>query len=145
MGDMALGYGSEFHLLRWLGRHRRLFTEKVCEAANRAAKRGWKHIDWLDFGFADGRLVPDSELCGSEFLTIGTDREKWPKEWEEDFKAMKAIGKDGLTDEHIGIIRGLLKEHPETKTWEKDLLHAPAWIRKVLATLKKSIDNEQMD
>lgn len=83
MGDMALGYGSEFHLLRWLGRHRRLFTEKVCEAANRAAKRGWKHIDWLDFEFADGRLVPDSELCGPEFLTIGTDRKKWPKEWEK--------------------------------------------------------------
>lgn len=83
MGDMALGYGSEFHLLRWLGRHRRLFTEKVCDVANRAAKRGWKHIDWLDFEFADGRLVPDSELYGPEFLTIGTDRGKWPKEWEK--------------------------------------------------------------
>ena len=60
-------------------------------------------------------------------------------------QAMKAIGKDGLTDEHIGIIHGLLKEHLDSKTWEKDLLHAPAWIRKVLTTLKKSIDNEQMD
>ena len=85
MGDMALGYGSEFHLLRWLGRHRRLFTEKVCEAAH----KGWKHIDWLDFGFADGRLVPDSELCGIEFLReadrpvvekeLFTNRQfKWP-------------------------------------------------------------------
>ncbi|MBQ6923355.1 MAG: hypothetical protein IJQ73_01805 [Kiritimatiellae bacterium] len=72
MGDMALGYGSEFHLLRWLGRHRRLFTEKVCEAAH----KGWKHIDWLDFGFADGRLVPDSELCGIDFLQAGSEERK---------------------------------------------------------------------
>ena len=72
MGEMALGYGSEFHLLRWLGRHRRLFTEKVCEAA----PRGWKHIDWLDFGFADGRLVPDSELCGIDFLPAGSEERK---------------------------------------------------------------------
>lgn len=60
-------------------------------------------------------------------------------------QAMKAIGKEGLEDEHVGIIRGLLKEHPEPKTWEKDLSYAPAWIRKVLTTLKKSIENEQMD
>ena len=72
MGEMALGYGSEFHLLRWLGRHRGRFTEKVCEAA----RRGWRHIDWLDFGFADGRLVPDSELCGIDFLPAGSEERK---------------------------------------------------------------------
>ncbi len=88
MGTMALGYGSEFHLLRWLGRHRRLFTKKVCEAAKNADKK-WKDIDWLDFGFADGGLVPDSELCGIEFL-LEADRPvveneftngqyKWPR------------------------------------------------------------------
>ena len=66
MGDMALGYGSEFHLLRWLGRHRGKFTELVCKAG----QRGWSDIRWLDFEFADGRLVPDSELCGSDVLLL---------------------------------------------------------------------------
>lgn len=60
-------------------------------------------------------------------------------------QAMKAIGKDNLTEEHRGIIRKLLKEHPEAKTWKKDLLLAPLWIRKVLSTLKTEIENEQMD
>ncbi len=90
MGKMALGYGSEFHLLRWLGRHRQLFTKKVCEAANTADKmKNWTDIDWRDFGFADGGLVPDLELCGIEFL-LEADRPvveneftngqyKWPR------------------------------------------------------------------
>jgi len=29
MGKMALGYGSEFHLLRWTGRHRNEFDKRV--------------------------------------------------------------------------------------------------------------------
>ena len=60
-------------------------------------------------------------------------------------QAMKAIGKDNLTEEHRGVIRKLLKEHPEVNTWKKDLQLAPLWIRKVLSTLKNEIDNEQMD
>ena len=60
-------------------------------------------------------------------------------------QAMKAIGPKNLTDEHIGIIRKLLTDHPEDKTWYKDILLAPAWIRKIVTTLKKEIANEQMD
>lgn len=59
--------------------------------------------------------------------------------------AMKAIGKDNLTDEHIGIIRKLLMENPEEKTWQADVQLAPAWIRKTITTIKNSIKNEQMD
>jgi len=57
-------------------------------------------------------------------------------------QALKAIGKEDLTDEHIGIIRKLLTEHPEEKTWQKDLQLAPAWIRKIVTTLKKEINHE---
>ena len=46
-------------------------------------------------------------------------------------QAMKASGKDNLTDEHVGIIRKLLKEHPEDDIWQKDVKLAPAWIRKL--------------
>lgn len=58
--------------------------------------------------------------------------------------AMKAIGKDNLTDEHIGIIRNLLTEHPEEKTWQADVQLAPAWVRKIITTIKSNIKNEHM-
>ena len=53
--------------------------------------------------------------------------------------AIKAIGKENLTNEHLGIIRRLMEEHPEEKTWQNDLQLAPAWIRKVLSNLRKDI------
>ena len=100
----------------------------------------------------------------SEFITSGSAREiklgkrsiklkrSVPKNFEYKgelmpilVQAMKAIGKDNLTDEHVGIIRKLLKENPEDKTWQDDVQLAPAWIRKIVTTLKKEIENEQMD
>jgi hypothetical protein len=60
-------------------------------------------------------------------------------------QALKAIGKDNMTDSHIETIRTLLKEHPEDKTWQKDVLIAPAWIRKVLTKIKNEITNDKMD
>ena len=53
--------------------------------------------------------------------------------------AMKAIGKENLTNEHLGIIRKLIEENPEEKTWQSDLQLAPAWIRKTLTNLRKEI------
>ena len=100
----------------------------------------------------------------SEYITSGSAREiklgnrtirlkrSVPKNFEYKgelmlilVQAMKAIGKDNLTDEHVGIIRKLLKEHPEDDTWQDDVQLAPAWIRKIVTTLKKEIENEQMD
>jgi len=52
-------------------------------------------------------------------------------------QAMKAIGKDNLTEEHRGQIRRLLAEHPEEQTWQQDIQLAPAWVRKVVADIKK--------
>lgn len=52
-------------------------------------------------------------------------------------QAMKAIGKDNLTEEHKGQIRRLLAEHPEEQTWQQDIQLAPAWVRKVVADIKK--------
>ena len=52
-------------------------------------------------------------------------------------QAMKAIGQENLTDEHRGILRKLMEEFPEEKTWQSDLQLAPAWIRKELTNLRK--------
>ena len=54
-------------------------------------------------------------------------------------QALKAIGQNNLTDEHLGIIRKLLTEYPEEKTWQKDVQLAPTWVRKIVTTLKKDI------
>ena len=38
------GYGSEFHLLRWMGRHRELFNQRVSTAVGRPGSV----IKWMD-------------------------------------------------------------------------------------------------
>lgn len=60
-------------------------------------------------------------------------------------QALKAIGQENLTDEHIGIIRKLLKEHPEEKTWKHDIQLAPVWIKKIVINIKDNLKNEQVD
>ena len=62
---MGLGYGSEFHLLRWLGRHRANLNSRLEQIL------GSSNIQWMDFQFChkntDGD-IPDTELRGLEFL-----------------------------------------------------------------------------
>ncbi len=62
MGRMGYGYGSEFHLLRWLGRHRARLNELINE------QTGLKIVNWLDFGFDSNAKIPDSELKGLQFI-----------------------------------------------------------------------------
>ncbi len=64
MGKMGYGYGSEFHLLRWMGRHRDKFNDEVCKVIGVKGKK----IEWLDFAFESKNFIPDRELKGLEFL-----------------------------------------------------------------------------
>lgn len=80
MGQMALGYGSEFHLLRWLGRHRNEFDKRVKQLLNT------DNITWLDFNFDEGKSIPDKELTGLSFLdktisepVFSTWIDEWPQ------------------------------------------------------------------
>lgn len=63
MGKLGYGYGSEFHLLRWMGRHRTEFDKRVCEVLNVT------DVKWFDFEFDSTREIPDRELIGLEFIT----------------------------------------------------------------------------
>ena len=63
MAQLGYGYGSEFHLLRWMGRHREALNGKVQELI------GLKGIEWLDFDFDKGKDIPDKELKGLSFLS----------------------------------------------------------------------------
>ena len=64
MAKIGHGYGSESHLLRWMGRHRNLFDQYVSKSVGRLGSP----IHWLDFNFAPNNPWPDSELKGLEFL-----------------------------------------------------------------------------
>jgi hypothetical protein len=81
MGKMALGFGSEFHLLRWMGRHRNGFDNHIKNLLQ------VDNISWLDFEFDAGAMIPDKELIGLSFL--GRDSQfdnvisKWRDEWPQ--------------------------------------------------------------
>lgn len=74
MGEMGYGYGSECHLLRWMGRHRHAFDKRILETVSQGAGT----IDWLDFKFAPQKKWGDAELKGLEFLS---DNQKLQAEW----------------------------------------------------------------
>jgi len=70
------GYGSECQLLRWMGRHRKLFDDRVSAAVGRPGAP----INWLDFHFNSANRWPDAELKGLEFLY---NRPGFKSKWEE--------------------------------------------------------------
>lgn len=81
MGQMALGYGSEFHLLRWLGRHRNEFDNRIKKLLE------FDNVIWLDFDFDSSKLIPDNELIGISFLDKDPNYREllatWKREWPQ--------------------------------------------------------------
>ena len=67
MGHLGYGYGSEFQLLRFMGRHRNLLDDEIKKQINIVG-----NIKWLDFEFTDLRnsLIGDKELTGLQFLNL---------------------------------------------------------------------------
>ena len=78
MGKIGYGYGSECHLLRWMGRHRKSFDTATLSAIGRVGSK----IEWLDFKFKSGDIWPDAELRGMEFLENNRTLEaEWERFW----------------------------------------------------------------
>ncbi len=78
MAEMGDGYGSECHLLRYLGRHRGVLDERVL------ALVGGSGIEWLDFKFDAASRWPDAELTGMEFLPDGAPaKDAWRTFWPQ--------------------------------------------------------------
>ena len=65
MAQIGYGYGSEFQLLRFMGRHRDLLDNEIKKQINQTGE-----IHWLDFGFTDldATLIGDEEQKGLAFL-----------------------------------------------------------------------------
>lgn len=78
MGQMGNGYGSECHLLRYLGRHR-----EALNAAIRATV-GCGDVRWLDCPFDPASDWKDAEWKGLEFLPSNSPaREAWRRAWPQ--------------------------------------------------------------
>lgn len=63
MAEIGNGYGSECHLLRYLGRHRKSLNDAVLKALGCNGS-----IEWLDFLFDERKVWKDAEWKGLDFL-----------------------------------------------------------------------------
>lgn len=77
MGKIRCGYGSEWHLLRYLGYHRDELSRQVLTLT------GGELVRWLDFGYHPtyDRFNYDRELVGLEFIDDQEVREEWKAFW----------------------------------------------------------------
>ena len=77
MAKMGNGYGSEYHLLRFLGRHRTDFDDRVASAV------GAQSVQWLDYRF-NSKNIKDPEWKGLDFLPETSQvRKEWKKSWPQ--------------------------------------------------------------
>jgi hypothetical protein len=78
MGMMGAGYGSECHLLRYLGRHRALLAQRVLEVTGATA------VEWLDSPFERNRAWQDGEWKGLDFLSEDARaKAAWRSTWPQ--------------------------------------------------------------
>ena len=76
MPDIGYGYGSQWHLLRYLGYHRTALDNAIVNAT------GGQHIQWLDFLFNPRKRFCDDEWKGLDFLKPEHPaRKQWPAFW----------------------------------------------------------------
>ncbi len=78
MGTIGHGHGSEWHLLRYFGRHRNLLDDEVLLAT------GGDAIGWIDFCFSKKAPWWDAELTGLDFLPVDDPvRKEWSEFWPQ--------------------------------------------------------------
>lgn len=77
MGKLGIGYGSEWHLLWYLARHRGALDDAV-RTATRADS-----VEWLDFPVRPGGDNADAEWKGLDFLQGAEHRAAWAEFWPQ--------------------------------------------------------------
>ena len=65
MAEMAIGYGSEYQLLRYLGHHRRFLFQKIKDVIHTQ-----EEIEWIDYLVDEKRLSMDGELKDVECFKL---------------------------------------------------------------------------
>lgn len=77
MSTIGYGYGSEWHLLRYLGYHRKALNDSIVDMMPDV-----EAIKWFDFRFNSNVRFLDGELKGVEFLSENEPaRKAWPDFW----------------------------------------------------------------
>jgi hypothetical protein len=89
MAVIGAGYGSECHLLRYLGRHRRAFDARA------GAALGGEVLEWLDFHFDPSQVWPDGERRGLDFIEDAALQAAWAAWWPQGrgIHAWDAVGR----------------------------------------------------
>jgi len=91
MGRIGPGYGSDWHLLRYLGRHRAYLNEQIINSI------GGEDISWLDFKFSykNKKCGRDTEYNGLEFIKNPDVLRNWYAFWPKSGRAQNwdAVGK----------------------------------------------------
>ena len=81
MGKMGYGYGSEWHLLRFMGRRRCLLNDAVKRAIDPEGNKQIVSVDWLDHPFNPKAEFGDGEIQGVDFLPKCS--EEWKSFWPD--------------------------------------------------------------
>lgn len=78
MAEMALGYGSEYQLFRFLGHHRKFLNREITNVLEFLGE-----ISWLDYPPNYDRLSLDGELKDVECFENQNISEQWKKYWPQ--------------------------------------------------------------
>lgn len=90
MGNMGFGYGSEYQLLRFLGRYRNEFNQNFRNQLNLQ-----KDISWFDFVRNKSK---DKEILNTNFIKSDTLKKLWSEIWPTNDE------KSGINWDLVGII-----------------------------------------
>jgi hypothetical protein len=66
MAEIGYGYGSEWQLMRFMARHRKLLEEAIRKSIGGLNEENV--FDWYDFKFGGSGITSDNELKGLSFL-----------------------------------------------------------------------------
>jgi hypothetical protein len=130
MSTIGFGYGSEWQMLRFLGRHRRFWNETVAGLLTEDGVGGITCIEWLDFPFSAKTPTHDQELKGMDFL----DKKGWVT-WKQSYwpdPAAPLVNRDGIhTWDAVGRLYSPANPDgewllAEAKAHESELFESPA-------------------
>jgi len=134
MADIGYGYGSEWHLLRYLGRHRKELDRAIL------SQTGGETIDWLDFEFDPKARFGDREIRGADFLPADHPaHEAWSRFWPtrgnaQNWDGVARLAKGGMREWLLIEAKANLQEIKSTCGADPD----KAGYRKIVAALEET-------
>ncbi|MEC8276845.1 MAG: hypothetical protein VX026_03955 [Myxococcota bacterium] len=138
MGKIGFGYGSEWHMLRWLGRHRQALNHQI----QRTVKQNLGRIEWLDFqrSQSSSPLKRDKEIIGLDFISSTANptlHSAWKQFWPSSGNSQNwdAVGKFILPTGQSGWLLVEAKAHIGELT-----SNCGAASKQSLSQIKRSLD-----